>query len=752
MTDSTRHDVSPIQGRPRSGLSTPSRSSAGRPNVLIMLIEDVGFGAVSAFGGPCDTPRLDQLTVGGLRYNRFHTTALCPATRAALLTGRDHDHGGTGSATDTAASAPARPTVCASLPEILRLNGYSTARVGKCHEVPEWETGPVGPFDRWPTGSGFDYFYGFLGGETDRYHPANHRPVLYEGTSPVAPPKNRQGGYHLIEDLADRTIGWIRRQHALMPGKPFFMYFAPGATRAPHLVPQGWADCYRGRFDAGWDRLREEIFARQKAHGILPRDCEPDTRHSVIPKWEEVAEEMRPVLARQMELHAGFLSYTDHHVGRIVDALDELGILDDTLIYTIIGGNGASGEKVTTAGAGHAEREAFLRERLEEVGGPDSCDYYALGWAQAMNAPYEWEKRAPSHFGGARTGAIVHWPRGFESRGEIRSQVHHVIDVAPTVLEAAGLPEPVHVHGVRQRSMEGVSMAYSFDAPDAANRHEPEYFEMLGNRCIHDKVWAAVARHHSPRDAALPSFDDVWELYDTIADRTHAHDLAAEDPEEPHELQRLWLVETTGYTVPPLEARSVERLNTDGGGRPHLVRGERQLLFFGMGRLDERSVAPLKNTSHAVTAEIFVPAPGGDGVIIAQGGVTGGWSLYLRDGALGYCYNFYGLNRYYTVGGQPVPPGTHLVRMEFTYDGGGLAKGGDVALYLDDELVGTGRVERTEPYLVSAGENCYVGTETGSPVTADHRIPAFRGRVHWVQIDLGITDTGCGVYPCPSLS
>ncbi|MFB9903904.1 arylsulfatase [Allokutzneria oryzae] len=763
MTDSPRRGVLPIPDRPHSGLITydardpdtsfppitPLRPPEGAPNVLVVLIDDVGFGASSVFGGPCDTPRFEELAIGGLRYNRFHTTALCSATRAALLSGRNHHTVGMGSITEMATAAPGqnsmRPNTCAPLPEILRLNGYSTAQLGKCHEVPVWETSPVGPFDRWPTGSGFEYFYGFLGGETNQYYPA-----LYEGTTPVEPDRTPEEGYHLTEDLADRAIGWIRQQKALTPSKPFFVYLAPGATHAPHHVPEGWADSYRGRFDAGWDRLREETFARQKVLGVVPRDCELPRRHSAIPAWEDIAGEMKPVLARQMELYAGFLSHTDHHIGRVIDAIADLDVLDDTLIYAIIGDNGASAEgsvqgtfneMVTITGFGHLETPAFLRERLGEMGGPKSYNHYAVGWAHAMNTPYQWTKQVASHLGGTRTGTIVHWPNGFGARGEIRAQFHHVIDVAPTVLAAAGLPEPSFVHGVQQRPMEGVSMAYTFDSANAPGRHETQYFEMLGNRGIYHKGWTAVTRHRIPwgtTGAALPAFnDDVWELYDTNTDWTQAHDLSTEMPDKLHELQRLWLVEAARYNVLPLDDRFVERLNPETAGRPQLVHGNRQLLFGGMGRLNEHSVVNLKNKSHAITAEVVVPGPVANGVIVAQGGITGGWSLYVKDGTPKYCYNFYGLARYYVAGDQPLTPGKHQVRMEFAYDGGGLAKGGDVALYLDGERIGHGRVERTVPFLFSADETCDVGTQAGSPVTTDYRVREFRGRVSWVQIDLG---------------
>ena len=453
----------------------PLRPPKGAPNVLIVLLDDVGFGASSTFGGPCETPSFDRLAAGGLKYSRFHTTALCSPTRQALLTGRNHHTVGMGGITEIATSAPGyssiRPNTCAPLAETLRLNGYSTSQFGKCHEVPVWETSPAGPFGQWPTGSGFEYFYGFLGGETNQWYPA-----LYEGTTPIEPPKTPEEGYHLTEDLADKAIKWVHQQKSLMPDKPFFMYFAPGATHAPHHVPKDWIDKYKGKFDHGWDAVREETFARQKQLGVIPPDARLTPRHESIPAWDTIAEEMKPILAREMEVYAGFLSHTDHHVGRLLDSLRDLEILDDTLVYVIVGDNGASAEgslqgtfneMVPLTGFGHLETPELLKRNIDKFGGPEAYNHYAVGWAHAMDTPYQWTKQVASHFGGTRNGTIVHWPRRIAAKGEIRDQFCHVVDVAPTVLEAAGLPEPTEVNGVDQRPLEGVSMLYSFDDAEA---------------------------------------------------------------------------------------------------------------------------------------------------------------------------------------------------------------------------------------------------------------------------------------------
>ena len=727
----------------------PLRPPAGAPNVLVVLIDDAGFGCSSAFGGPCETPTAERLAGGGLRFNRFHTTALCSPTRAALLSGRNHHSVGMGGITELATSAPGynsvRPNTCAPLAETLKLNGYATAQFGKCHEVPVWETSPLGPFDSWPScGGGFEYFYGFIGGETNQYYPA-----IYEGTTAVEPEKTPEQGYHFTGDMTDKAIRWIRQQKALMSGKPFFVYFAPGATHAPHHVPGEWSAKYKGKFDQGWDRLREEIFARQKELGVIPAEAELTARHGEIPAWDEIPDDLKPVLSRQMEVYAGFLEHTDHHVGRLIYALEDLGILEDTLVYYIIGDNGASAEGtphgtfnelLVLNGASDLETTEFMASRIDEFGTPSAYNHYAVGWAHAMDTPYQWTKQVASHWGGTRNGTIVHWPKGIQAKGEVRSQFHHVIDVAPTVLEAAGLPEPKIVHGVEQKPIEGVSMRYSFDDAGAAERRETQYFEMFCNRGIYDRGWTAVTRHSTPWVMAeLPPFaNDTWELYDTNTDWTQAHDLAAEMPEKLEELKTLFIEEARKYDVLPLDDRRVERFNSDLAGRPTLIPGTSQLLFGGMGRLAENIVLNIKNKSHSVTAELEVPKGGAGGVIISQGGEFAGWSLYVKDGRPKYCYNLFGLQRFYVEGATQLPPGAHQVRMEFVYDGSGLGKGGTVVLYVDGEKTGEGRVEGTVPMAFSADETCDVGSDTASPVSDDYTSEGsrFTGTIEWVQLDI----------------
>ena len=715
--------------------------------MLVVLLDDAGFGSSSAFGGSCSTPVAERLAANGLKYNRFHTTALCSPTRQALLTGRNHHSVGMGGITEIATSAPGynsiRPNSAAPLAETLKLNGYSTAQFGKCHEVPVWETSPLGPFDAWPSGGGgFEHFYGFIGGETNQYAPA-----LYEGTTPIEPDRTPEEGYHLTEDMTDRAIDWIRQQKALMPDKPFFAYFAPGATHAPHHVPLQWSDKYKGRFDAGWDALREETFARQKELGVVPPEAELTDRPEEIPAWDDMPDDLKPVLARQMEVYAGFLEHTDHHVGRLVDALEDLEVLDDTLIYYIVGDNGASAEGTPTGtfnetiplnGAGDIETTEFMAARIDQFGTIAANNHYAVGWAHAMDTPYQWTKQVASHWGGTRNGAIVHWPNGFTARGEVRAQFSHVIDVAATVLDAAGLLAPTFVHGVQQMPLHGRSMVPTFDDPTAPEHRETQYFEMFVNRGIYHRGWTAVTRHSIPwLMAETPPIDaDVWELY-APDDWTQSHDLAEEQPEKLAELQRLFLIEAARYNVLPLDDRRVERFNADLAGRPQLVRGKSQLLFEGMGRLSENSVLVLKNKSHAVSAQIEVPEGGAEGVIVAQGGAYAGWSLYLHESRPAYCYNFFGLQRFKIYGQQPIPAGEHQIRMEFAYDGGGLGKGGDVTLYLDGDKVGDGRIEHTVPMLFSADETLDLGRDSATPVSDDHGTDnGFTGRVRWVQIDI----------------
>jgi arylsulfatase len=764
--DQIQRSILPIPDQPHVGLTTYDaknpdtifppitqlRPPTGAPNVLVILIDDVGFGATSAFGGPCNTPNFEKLAASGLKYTRFHTTALCSPTRQALLTGRNHHSVGMGGITEIATAAPGYnsvlPNTKAPLALTLKLNGYSTAQFGKCHEVPVWQTSPAGPFNAWPTGGGgFEYFYGFIGGENNQWDPA-----LYEGTTPIEPPKTPAEGYHLTGDLADKAINWARQQKALMGDKPFFMYFAPGATHAPHHVPKEWIDKYKGKFAHGWDKQREITFNRQKELNVIPADAVLTPRHKEIPAWDDMDPKLKPALEREMEVYAAFMEHTDHHVGRLIDALKEMEVLDDTVVYLIIGDNGASAEGTLQGafnemanfnGMADIETPEFMMSKLDEFGGEGSYGHYAVGWSWAMNSPYQWTKQVASHWGGTRNGTVVHWPNGIKEKGGLRSQFSHVIDVAPTVLEAAGIPAPTMVNGVQQSPYEGTSMLYSFNEALAPERHETQYFEMFCNRGIYHKGWSAVTKHRTPwlmaGQVMLAFDDDVWELYDGSKDWTQSNDLSQQMPEKLHELQRLWLIEAVKYNVLPLDDRQIERINADMAGRPTLIKGNSQVLFAGMGRLSENSVINIKNKSFSVTSELEVPAKGAEGVIIAQGGRFGGWSLYARNGKIKFHYNVLGIKSFDIEATQPIPAGKTQVRMEFAYDGGGMGKGGNVTLYGDGKEVGKGRVEQTQGFIFSADETTDVGYESGTTVSPDYTAhnSKFNGKINWVQIDLG---------------
>jgi arylsulfatase len=529
----------------------PLRPPKGAPNVVIVLIDDMGFGAPSVTGGPCNMPAMQKIHDDGLLYNRFHTTALCSPTRQALLTGRNHHSAGMGSVAEVATGAPGndsvRPNTVATVAEMLRLNGYNTGAVGKMHQTPTWEVSMSGPFDRWPTGDA---------------------PTLFLGTSPVEPPGTAEEGYHVSEDIVDKAISWIRGLHTMTPDKPFFLYCSFGATHAPHHVGQEWIDKYKGKFDKGWDAVRAETLANMKAKGVVPQDAELTGRPEGVEAWDDLNDTQKMVYARLMETYAGFAEHTDAQVMRLIETLEEIGIYDDTLFIYIAGDNGASAEggldgtfNELMALNGIPQVLEDVLPRLDEVGGPTAFNHYPVGWAHAMNTPYQYTKQVASHWGGTRNATAISWPKGIQAKGEIRQQFHHVIDIVPTILEAAGLPEPYMVNGVAQKPIEGVSMNYSFDNPEAEDRHTTQYFEMFGNRGIYQDGWTAVTRHSLPWfTREWPSFDeDEWELYDTNVDWSQANDLSKEMPDKLRELQELFLIEAAKYNVFPLDDRRYER-------------------------------------------------------------------------------------------------------------------------------------------------------------------------------------------------
>ncbi len=726
------------------------KAPAGAPNVLIVLIDDMGFGMSSAFGGPINMPTVERLAGAGLRYNQFHTTALCSPTRTALLSGRNHHMNNMGSITETATAFTGntgqRPNNVAPLAEMLRLNGYSTSFFGKNHETAAWEVSPSGPTDRWPTRSGFDKFYGFIGGETNQW-----APMLYDGMIQIEIPKDPN--YHFMTDMTDQAIAWTRFQKALTPDKPFFMYFAPGATHAPHHVPKEWIARYKGKFDSGWDALREQTLARQIKLGVVPTGTKLAPKPEAIKDWAALTADEKRLFAHQMEIYAGFGEFADHEIGRLVDAIGEAGQADNTLIFYIVGDNGTSAEggmngqfNESTYFNGVQETVPDILKHYDELGGPMSYPHMAAGWAVAGDTPFMWTKQVASNFGGTRNGMVISWPRRIKTKGEVRAQFHHVIDVAPTVLEAAGLPEPKVVNGTPQEPIEGVSMVYTFDDARAPSRHTTQYFEIFGNRAIYHDGWFAGTVHKAPWEsqprAAL--LQDKWELYDTRNDFSLANDLAAKNPAKLAEMQDLFMKEGARYHVLPIDDRGNERLVAKLAGRPDLMGDRTSLtLYAGMKGMSENVFINIKNRSHTITGEVEIPQGGARGVILAQGGRFGGWSLYLKDGKPTYTYNFLGLQRFTVASPQPLPAGKATIRFEFAYDGGGVGKGGTGTIYVNGKRAATGRIERTQPFIFSADETADVGVDDATPVTESYKAwdNKFTGKIARVTVDLAPMQT-----------
>jgi len=729
------------------------KAPQGAPNVLVVVIDDMGFGASSAYGGPCWMPTAERLSAQGLRFSWFHVTALCSPTRQALMTGRNHHSVGMGVTSEMATPHPGydgyRPASAGTLAQILQGNGYSTAAFGKWHQTPPSEVTASGPFTRWPTREGFDKFYGFMGAEMNHWYP-----LLYDGTTPVEPDKLPEDGYHLTEDLVDYAASWLRTQQTTTPARPFFAYLALGATHAPFHVAPEWIAKYAGEFDDGWDVQRERTLARQKELGIVPPHAELSPWAEGVPHWDELDPSAKRVAARFMETYAGFAEHTDHHVGRLLDTLEELGVLEDTLVLYLLGDNGASGEggpegtiREHLVGHGYADDVADMDARLDEIGSETTYGMYPVGWALAMNTPYQWTKQVASHFGGTRDGLVVHWPKGIEDRGTVRHQFHHVIDVLPTILEAAGLPVPESVNGVHQQSVEGVSMHYCFDDPDAGERRTRQYFEMVGNRGIYDQGWTAVARHGTPWlmvEEPRPFDTDVWELYDIRSDWSQAHDMAAEQPERIRSLRAAFMEEARKHNVLPLDDRVTERENPQLAGRHDLQHGRTSVVLpADVARLTEEAAPNVKNRSHRISVDLEIPPSSPpqstQGVLVAQGGRFGGWSLYVVDGRVHYAYNRYGQDLTTIRARSVLWPGKHEVTLDFTFDGGPAGSGGEAAIIVDGNEVGRGRIEATTAYYFAFDETFDIGVDRGSPVTDDYVAVRnrFTGTIERVRIDLG---------------
>jgi arylsulfatase len=726
---------------PRFQIKAPK----GAPNVVIVLLDDIGFGQSSAFGGPVKMPTLDKLAAEGLRFNNFHTTALCSPTRTALLTGRNHHVNNAGAimelATAFAGNTGIRPLNVAPLAEMLRLNGYSTAAFGKYHETPPWEVSASGPYDRWPTHSGFDKFYGFIGGETNMWAPA-----IFDGTIRVE--HAHSPDYHFTVDMTDQAIGWMQAQHSLTPDKPFFVYFATGALHAPHHAPKEYIDRYKGKFDQGWDALREETFARQKQMGIIPATADLTKRPKEIPSWNSQTPDQKKLEARQMETFAGFGEHTDEQVGRLVDALQEMGVTDNTLLIYIVGDNGASAEggpegayNEMMALNGIINTAAINMPHLEQWGDASTFPHYAIGWAWAGDTPFQWTKQIASHYGGTTNGVAIHWPARIKARGEIRSQFTHVTDIAPTVLEAVGLPFPKSVDGTLQRPFDGTSMVYTFDSPKARETHTTQYFEMFGNRGIYDHGWYAGTRHSIPwLIAPLPPLSkDVWELYDMTEDFSQAHDLAAKNPEKLKELQDVFTKEAVKNHVLPIDDRRSERFNAAVAGRPDLIGNRTSLTVYpGMTGITENAFINVKNRAYTVTAPVELRDANTNGVIIAQAGAFGGWTLYMKEGKVHHEYNYFGVERTNIASQSPLSAGKHEIKYAFLPDAAKPGTGGKCTLYVDGQPVAEAHIPRTQPFAFSADEGVDVGMDGETAVSNDYKEGdnKFTGKIVKVVIDV----------------
>ena len=737
----TTLDARDAKAPPRFQVKAPE----GAPNVVIVLIDDIGFGASSAFGGPIKMPVLDKMASAGLRYNRFHTTALCSPTRTALLTGHNHHANNAGAIMELATAFPGntgiRPREITPLAQILRQNGFSTAMFGKYHETPPWEVSVSGPYDRWPTGSGFDKFYGFIGGETNQWAPA-----IFDGVTRV---EHRQSpDYHFTTDMTDQAIRWVSAQQSLTPDKPFYMYFAPGATHAPHHAPKEWIAKYKGQFAGGWDKLREETFERQKKMGIVPANTKLTPRPKEIPAWAEMSADQKRLFERQMETFAGFAEHTDAEVGRLVAQLEAIGELDNTLFFYIVGDNGASAEggpegtyNEMMALNGIVGKADQMMAHIDSWGGPTTFPHYAIGWAWATNSPFQWTKQVASHFGGTRNGMVMHWPKGIKAKGEIRSQFHHVIDVAPTALEATKIPQPKTVDGIVQRPMDGVSMLYSADAPKAAEQRTTQYFEMFGNRAIYHDGWVACTRHSIPwLMVPLPAVkDDVWELYKVDDDFSQAENLAAKNPAKLKELQAVFEKEAVRNHVFPIDDRRSERFDAEIAGRPDLLGGRKTLTVYpGMTGMLENAFINVKGRHHTVAAEVEVPDGKTSGVIIAQAGYFGGWALYMKDGKARHEYNFFGLERTNISDDKPLTPGKHTIHYEFIPDAAKPGTGGKSILSVDGKKVAEGQIPKTQPFAFSADEGADVGIDGETNVSNDYQPgppSTFTGKIVKVTVE-----------------
>jgi arylsulfatase A-like enzyme len=729
-------DVRNATPPPRFEVKAPK----GVPNVVVILIDDMGFGVSESFGGPISMPALDKLAKNGLRYNRFHTTALCAPTRMALLSGYNHHSNNMGVITELASTFPGynavRPQTITPMAEVLRQNGYNTSQFGKCHEVPPWEISNNGPQDRWPTHSGFEKFYGFIGGETNQW-----APLIYDGVTQVEIPKDPN--YHFTTDMTNQAISWVRLQQALQPDKPFFMYFAPGATHAPHQVPAEWADKYKGKFDEGWDKVREETVARQKKAGIIPENTQLAPKPADIKDWESLSADEKKLFSRQMEVYAGFAEQTDYEIGRLVSAIEEMGELDNTVIILIAGDNGASAEgqmngmySEMTYFNQYPETVPEMLKHYDEWGSPSTYPHFAAGWAVAMDAPFTWTKQVASDFGGTRNGMVIQWPAGIKAKGEIRTQFSHVIDIAPTIYEITGIPAPKTVNGIQQDPIEGTSLAYTFNNAGAPEKHTTQYFEMFGNRGVYQDGWLARTIHRAPWVMKnTPLQDDVWQLYNANEDFSLSKDLASQNAGKLKAMQDLFMQEAEKYHVLPIDDRVMERMDATAMGRPTIMEGRTSMtLGEGMKGLGTDIFIDLRNTAYTMTADVEVGA-NGNGVIVCQGGRFGGLSFYMKSGKPAFTYNFLGLQSTSIVSKQPLKPGKYTIVYDFKYDGGGPGKGGSGTITANGNKIAEGRIERTQPGIFSVDDLADVGVDEGTEVADYGSSSKFNGKINKVTIE-----------------
>jgi arylsulfatase len=730
-------DARNVTPPPRFNVTAPK----GAPNVVVILIDDMGFGVTDVFGGPIAAPTMNTLANNGIKYNRFHTTAICSATRVALLTGYNHHSNNMGSigetATTFAGNTSVRPQSITTMAEVLRQNGYNTAAFGKYHETPPWEISIAGPQDRWPTRSGFEKFYGFIGGETNQW-----APLIYDGVTLVETPEDE--GYHFTTDMTNQAISWVRFQQALAPEKPFFMYFAPGATHAPHHVSKEWVEKNKGKFDQGWDKLREETLARQIKLGIVPPDTKLAPKPVDIKDWNTLSADEKKLFTRQMEVYAGFAEQTDYEIGRLISTIKELGVMDNTVIVFIAGDNGASAEgqmngmyQEMTYFSGIAETVPDMLKHYDEWGSESTYPHMAAGWAVALDAPFSYTKQIASDFGGTRNGMIIHWPAGIKAKGELRSQFGHVIDIAPTVFEVAKIPAPKMVNGIAQDPIEGTSLAYTFADAKAAERHTVQYFEVFGNRAIYQDGWYARTIHRPAwRLQPLNTLqNDKWELYNTNKDFSLATDLSAQNADKLKAMQALFMAEGEKYHVLPIDDRLLERTNAALVGRP-TVMGDRTKITYGEGMkgMGTDIFIDLRGTSYTITTEVAIDAKG-NGVIVCQGGRFGGLSLYIKEGKPAFSYNLLGLESTQILAPEALKPGNYKLVFDFKYDGGGLGKGGLGTILVNDKKVVEKRIEKTQPGIFSVDDLADIGVDDGTHVADYGTSSKFNGKIEYVTVE-----------------